>query len=66
MFKIFSTSKIAKNIFNGNLTEKISQIFTHKKLDNETLQELEDILIINDLGTEVAKKITQKLKSQKF
>jgi fused signal recognition particle receptor len=65
---IFSKSKISDQLKNSSqkISTFISQIFTHKKLDNETLQELEDTLIINDLGTEVATKIIQKLKSQKF
>ena len=66
MFKIFSTSKIAKNIFNGNLTEKISQIFTHKKLDLSTIEELEDLFITSDIGAETSNKIIENLKKQKF
>ncbi len=65
---IFAKSKLGDQLKNSSqkISTFVSQIFTHKKLNNETLQELEDILIINDLGTEVAKQITQKLKSQKF
>jgi fused signal recognition particle receptor len=65
---IFAKSKIGDQLKNSSqkISSFVSQIFTHKKLDHETLQELEDTLIINDLGTEVAKKIVQQLKSQKF
>jgi len=65
---IFAKSKIGDQLKNSSqkISSFVSQIFTHKKLDHETLQELEDTLIVNDLGTEVAKKIVQQLKSQKF
>ena len=65
---IFAKSKIGDQLKNSSqkISSFVSQIFTHKKLNHETLQELEDTLIINDLGTEVAKKIVQQLKSQKF
>ncbi len=48
------------------LKENISQVFTNRKLDDETLQELEDILIQADLGIETAMKITDALQDQKF
>lgn len=48
------------------MKENISQVFTNRKLDDETLQELEDILIQADLGIETAMKITDALQDQKF
>ena len=66
MFKIFSKSKITENIFSGNLTQKISKIFTHKKLDLSTIEELEDLFIISDIGAETTNKIIENLKKQKF
>ena len=66
MFNIFSKSKITENIFSGNLTQKISQIFTHKKLDLSTIEELEDLFITSDIGAETTNKIIENLKKQKF
>ncbi len=50
----------------NQLKENITQVFTDKKLDDDTLQELEDILIQADLGIETAMKITDALQDQKF
>ncbi|MCP4933141.1 MAG: signal recognition particle-docking protein FtsY [bacterium] len=43
------------------LSEGITGIFTKRKLDEDTLQELEDILIQADLGVDTAMRITDKL-----
>ena len=48
------------------LTDSISGVFTKKKLDDDTLQDLEDILIRADLGIETAMSITDKLASQRM
>ena len=45
----------------SNLSEGISGIFTKRKLEEDTLQELEDILIQADLGVDTAMRITDKL-----
>ncbi|MGI9378149.1 MAG: signal recognition particle receptor subunit alpha, partial [Methyloligellaceae bacterium] len=42
----------------SKLTEGLTSIFTHKKLDDETLQSLEDLLIQADLGVDTAVQIT--------
>lgn len=67
-FKLFSKSKIADQLKNSSqkLSLAITQIFTHKQLDNQTLEELEEILILNDLGSEFASEIVNNLKAQKF
>ena len=49
-----------------NLTENITAVFTKKKLDEDTLQELEDILIQADLGVETAMNITDALSDQRY
>ncbi len=41
----------------------ISALFAKKKLDAETLEELEDLLIQADLGVDVAMRITDRLKA---
>lgn len=48
------------------LTENITAVFTKKKLDDDTLQDLEDILIQADLGVETAMNITDALSAQRY
>lgn len=48
------------------LTSNISAVFTHRKLDVETLEELEDILIQADLGIDTAMTITAALAKDKY
>lgn len=58
------TKGLAKS--SSALTENITSVFTKKKLDEDTLQELEDILIQADLGVETAMNITDTLASQRM
>ena len=44
----------------------ITTLFTKKKLDAATLQELEDLLITSDLGVATAAKLTANLAREKF
>lgn len=48
------------------VTESITGIFTKKKLDQETLNELEDALIQADLGVTVAARLVEKLSKERF
>lgn len=48
------------------ITDGITGIFTKKKLDQETLDELEDLLIQADLGIDVAADVTRALKRDRF
>ena len=48
------------------LSSSITGIFTKRKLDEDTLQELEDVLIRADLGMETALRITDTLSSGRF
>jgi fused signal recognition particle receptor len=48
------------------LTDSISGIFTKRKLDEDTLQDLEDVLIQADLGIETAMRITDTLSSGRY
>src|SRR5262249_19843891 len=50
----------------ARLSEDIAGIFTKRKLDEDTLQELEDLLIQADLGVETALRITQALAKGRF
>lgn len=62
----FSRLKEGLQKSSHKLTEGISSIFTKKKLDNETLLELEDLLISADLGVETAQKLTENLRKSRF
>jgi len=48
------------------LSSSIASVFTKKKLDEETLQDLEDVLIRADLGVETALRITDTLASTRL
>ena len=41
----------------ANLTDGISGIFTKKKVDSQTLEDLEDLLITSDMGVKASSKI---------
>ena len=44
----------------------ISSLFTEKKLNDATLEELEDLLIASDLGVDAASEMTRNLAAKKF
>src|SRR5258708_4476345 len=48
------------------VTESITGLFTKKKLDQQTLDELEDALIEADLGVSVAARLVEKLGRERF
>lgn len=48
------------------VSDGITGIFTKRKLDDETLEELEDLLITADLGVSVAAKVTAALAKDRF
>ncbi|TNE38980.1 MAG: signal recognition particle-docking protein FtsY [Alphaproteobacteria bacterium] len=50
----------------GAISEGVTSIFTKARLDSETLQELEDVLITADLGVETTMAITGKLAKDRF
>ena len=50
----------------ARLSDDITGIFTKRKLDADTLQELEDSLIRADLGVETAMRITEALSKGRF
>ncbi|WP_332713521.1 signal recognition particle-docking protein FtsY [Pelagibacterium mangrovi] len=49
-----------------NLSTSIGAIFTKRRLDEATLQDLEDTLIAADLGIDTATAITERLRADKF
>lgn len=48
------------------LSDNIGAVFTKRKLDDATLEELEDVLIQADLGVDTAMSITEALAKDKF
>ena len=48
------------------LTSSISGVFTKRRLDEDTLQDLEDVLIRADLGMETAIRVTDALSAGRF
>ncbi len=48
------------------LTENIASVFTKRRLDDETLQELEDLLVQADLGVETAMAVTDALSDHRY
>lgn len=58
------TSGLTKT--SSRLSESITGLFTQRKLDEETLDDFEDILIQSDLGVETAMRIRDQLSSGRF
>ena len=50
----------------SRMTEQVSAVFTKRKLDDDALQDLEDILITSDFGVGPAAKVTALLAKDKF
>lgn len=50
----------------AQLTGQIAALFTKRKLDDATLEELEDLLIQADLGVETAMRVTDTLSSERY
>lgn len=50
----------------GKLSDGIGAIFTKRKLDDDTLEELEDLLITADLGVATASAVTANLARTRF
>lgn len=50
----------------SRLTEGIAGVFTKRKLDDATLEELEDLLIQADLGLDVAARVASALRKSRY
>ncbi len=61
---LFSKSKISASF--GKISASLTQIFTHKKLDDEMLEQLEDTLLLSDMGSDISSEIISNLRRQKF
>jgi len=62
----FGSLKTALSKTSSKLTTGITEIFTKRALDQETLLELEELLIMADLGVETAKKMVAALSKSRF
>jgi fused signal recognition particle receptor len=50
----------------SRLSDGIAGIFNRRRLDNETLAELEELLIAADMGTGIAEEVTERLRRTRF
>ena len=48
------------------ISENITSVFKSKKIDLKSLEEVEDALILSDLGYTASKKISDQLKKHKW
>ncbi len=62
----FSKLKEGLSKSSSKLTDGITSIFTKRKLDDEALEELEELLITADLGPATAAKVTAELARTRF
>jgi len=62
----FSRLKSGLSKTSTRLTDGVTSIFTKKKLDDEMLEELENLLISADLGVDAAVRFTTNLAKSKF
>ncbi|WP_312093498.1 signal recognition particle receptor subunit alpha, partial [Aminipila sp.] len=51
-----------KKSFFGKLSEKFSEVFLGRTVDEELLEELEEVLITSDIGMETTMKIIGQLR----
>lgn len=66
MFNIFSKFKKGLEKTSSEITEGIKSIFTSGRIDAETCEQLEELLIQADMGVETALSLTEKLRKHKF
>jgi fused signal recognition particle receptor len=62
----FQRLKVGLTKTSAKLSEDIAGLFTKRKLDAATLEELEDLLIQADLGVETAMRITEALSKGRY
>jgi fused signal recognition particle receptor len=62
----FARLKTGLTKTSAKLSDGITSVFTKRKLDADTLQDLEDLLIQADLGVETAMRITETLAKERY
>ena len=50
----------------SKISDNISGVFTKRKLDNEALQDLSDILIMSDMGVSLSERFSQNIAKTRF
>ncbi len=68
LLKIFHPSSITNQLHKTSvkISSGITQIFTHKKLDEDLLERLEELMLESDIGVRVVDQIIKDLRVQKF
>jgi fused signal recognition particle receptor len=67
MFKFFSKSKKNPDLKNNFLlADSLKKFFTHKKLSENFLEDLEDLLIASDIGAQASAQIIDNFAKTKF
>ena len=62
----FSRLKEGLSRSTQKLTGNITQVFNKRRLDEEALEELEDMLIAGDLGPDVAERVIEEFRRSRF
>ncbi|MGE5503444.1 MAG: signal recognition particle-docking protein FtsY [Actinomycetota bacterium] len=62
----FGRLKAGLSKSSSKLTQGLSDLFTKRKLDDEALEELEELLITADLGVATAARVTKRLAKTRF
>jgi len=62
----FSRLRAGLSKSSSRLTEGINQIFNRRRLDDEALDELEELLIASDMGVGVAGEVVEALRKTRF
>lgn len=66
MYSLFSKLKTALSNTSSKISDGIEHLFIKKKLDEKTLEELEELLLTADIGSNVSYKIIAELRKHKF
>jgi len=60
----FSKTRLSGGL--SKISSLLTQIFTHKELDEEAIEQLAETLLLSDMGSDVVDEIIAKLRTQKF
>lgn len=63
---IFKKISISLKKTSGSITKQVENIFSNKRIDEETLEQLEEMLITADIGVESVGQIISKFAKNKF
>ena len=66
MTGLFGKLKTALSKSSNKISQGVEHLFIKKKLDDNTLEELEDLLLFTDMGTKVSSDIITSLRTHKF